>query len=132
MQYQSIRVVRRDQFDSATAQTPGSQRLATIHPEAGIDSPMWDGLSCVEPAARTAIHYHGEQHTIANAQRLGLCSMGQAGRVRCHPVRGRFPLCSAVASPPGNQSFERSSLPMDRRPQHFRTYRFESAQHVLG
>ena len=43
MQYQSIRVVRRDQFDSATAQTPGSQRLATTHPEAGIDSPMGDG-----------------------------------------------------------------------------------------
>jgi predicted DNA-binding protein with PD1-like motif len=88
MQYQSIRVVRRDQFDSATAQTPGSQRLATIHPEAGIDSPMGDGLFCVEPAARTAIHYHGEQHTIANAQQLCLCSMGRAGRVRFHPARG--------------------------------------------
>jgi uncharacterized RmlC-like cupin family protein len=65
MQYQSIRVVRPGQFDSATAQTPGSQRLAAIHPEAGIDSPMWGGIFCVEPAARTAIHHHGEQHTIA-------------------------------------------------------------------
>src|SRR5260370_36564109 len=41
MQYQSIRVVRPAQFDSATAQTPGSQRLAAVHPGAGIDSPMW-------------------------------------------------------------------------------------------
>jgi uncharacterized RmlC-like cupin family protein len=65
MQYQSIRVVRPDQFDSATAQTPGSQRLAAVHPEAGIDSPMWGGVFCVEPTARTAIHHHGEQHTIA-------------------------------------------------------------------
>jgi uncharacterized RmlC-like cupin family protein len=65
MQYQSIVVVRPGLFSSATAQTPGSQRLAAIHPEAGIDSPMWGGIFCVEPAARTAIHHHGEQHTIA-------------------------------------------------------------------
>jgi uncharacterized RmlC-like cupin family protein len=90
MQYQSIRVVRRDQFDSATAQTPGSQRLATIHPEAGIDSPMGDGLFCVEPAARTAIHYHGEQHTIANAQQLCLCSVGQAGESDATLYAGDF------------------------------------------
>jgi uncharacterized RmlC-like cupin family protein len=65
MQYQSIRVVRPGQFDSATAQTLGSLRLAAVHPGAGIDSPMWGGVFCVEPAARTAIHHHGEQHTIA-------------------------------------------------------------------
>ena len=65
MPYQSIRVVRRDQLTSATAQTPGSQRLAAIHREAGIDSPMWGGVFLVEPAARTVIHHHGEQHTIA-------------------------------------------------------------------
>jgi uncharacterized RmlC-like cupin family protein len=53
------------QFDSATAQTPGLQRLAAMHPGAGIDSPMWSGVFSVEPAARTAIHHHGEQHTIA-------------------------------------------------------------------
>jgi uncharacterized RmlC-like cupin family protein len=61
----SIRVVRRNQLTSATAQTPGSQRLAAIHREAGIDSPMWGGIFLVDPAARTAIHHHGEQHTIA-------------------------------------------------------------------
>jgi uncharacterized RmlC-like cupin family protein len=65
MPYQSIRVVRRDQLTSATDQTPGSQRLAAIHPEASIDSPMWGGVFLVEPAARTAIHHHGEQNTIA-------------------------------------------------------------------
>jgi uncharacterized RmlC-like cupin family protein len=65
MHYQSIRVVRPGQFDSATAQTPGLQRLAAVHPGAGIDSPMWGGVFSVEPAARRAIHHHGEQHTIA-------------------------------------------------------------------
>ena len=65
MKYQSIRVVRPSQLDSATAQTPGSQRFAAIHSGAGIESPMWGGLFLVEPRARTGIHHHGEQHTIA-------------------------------------------------------------------
>ena len=65
MQRQSIRVVRPEQFDSATAQTPGSKRTAAIHRGAGITSPMWGGLFFVEPEARTGIHHHGEQDTIA-------------------------------------------------------------------
>jgi uncharacterized RmlC-like cupin family protein len=64
MQLQSIRVVRPDQLDPATAQTPGSQRLAAIHSGAGIESPIWGGLFRVEPGARTGIHHHGEQDTI--------------------------------------------------------------------
>jgi uncharacterized RmlC-like cupin family protein len=64
MQYQSIRVINPEQFDSATAQTPGSTRTAAIHPGAGISSPMWGGLFLVEPGAQTGIHHHGEQHTI--------------------------------------------------------------------
>ena len=65
MQYQSIRVVHPEQLDSHTAQTPGSKRTAAIHPGVGISSPMWGGLFLVEPGARTGIHHHGEQHTIA-------------------------------------------------------------------
>jgi uncharacterized RmlC-like cupin family protein len=65
MQPSSIRVVHPEQFDSATAQTPGSMRSAAIYPGAGIDSPMWGGLFVVEPGAQTGIHHHGEQHTIA-------------------------------------------------------------------
>lgn len=64
MQYQSIRVVGPELFDSETAQTPGSRRLAAIHSGAGIESPIWGGLFRVEPGARTGIHHHGEQHTI--------------------------------------------------------------------
>jgi uncharacterized RmlC-like cupin family protein len=64
MEYQPIRVIRPEQFDSATAQTSGSQRLAAIHAGAGIVSPMWGGIFVVEPGARTGIHHHGEQNTI--------------------------------------------------------------------
>jgi uncharacterized RmlC-like cupin family protein len=65
MQYQSIRVVRPEELDSTTAQTPGSQRFAAIHSGAGTESPMWGGLFRVEAGARTGIHHHGELHTIA-------------------------------------------------------------------
>lgn len=65
MQYQSIRVVRPGQLDSATAQTPGSRRFGAIHSGAGIESPMWGGLFLVQPGARTGIHHHGKQDTIA-------------------------------------------------------------------
>ena len=65
MEASSIHVVRPEQFDSATAQTSGSKRTAAIYPGAGIESPMWGGLFLVEPGARTGIHHHGEQHTIA-------------------------------------------------------------------
>src|SRR5271163_826114 len=65
MQQKSIRVVRPGQFDSSTAQTPGSRRFAAVHPAAGIESPMWGGVFVVQPGARTGIHHHGEQDTIA-------------------------------------------------------------------
>jgi uncharacterized RmlC-like cupin family protein len=65
MKQPSIRVVRPDQFDSGTAQTPGSRRAAAVFPGAGMESPMWGGTFLVEPGARTGIHHHGEQHTIS-------------------------------------------------------------------
>jgi len=64
MKYQSIRVVRPSQLDSATAQTPGSQRFAAIHSGAGVASPMWEAISC-RTTSPHGIHHHGEQHTIA-------------------------------------------------------------------
>jgi len=65
MKLQSIQIIRPAEFDSATAQTPGSRRIAAVHPGAGMGSPMWGGLFFVEHGARTGIHHHGEQYTIA-------------------------------------------------------------------
>jgi uncharacterized RmlC-like cupin family protein len=60
-----IRIVRADQFDIGTAQTPGSERRAAIAPELGISSGIWGGIFEVEPGARTGVHHHGPQETIA-------------------------------------------------------------------
>jgi uncharacterized RmlC-like cupin family protein len=62
---QAIRIVRPSEFDTGTAQTPGSVRRAAIAPQFGIDTVLWGGEFEVEPAARTGIHRHGEQETIA-------------------------------------------------------------------
>ena len=60
-----VHVVTPDQFDLGTAQTPGSERRAAIAPELGISSAIWGGVFEVEPGARTGVHHHGRQETIA-------------------------------------------------------------------
>jgi uncharacterized RmlC-like cupin family protein len=60
----TIRVVGPAGFVADTAQTPGSQRLAAIAP-GRVDSVLWGGLFVVQPGARTGIHHHGEQQTVA-------------------------------------------------------------------
>jgi len=60
-----IRVIGPAGFDAETAQTPGSNRLAAITPGLCVGTSMWGGLFEVEPGARTGIHHHGEQQTIA-------------------------------------------------------------------
>ena len=61
----SIRIVGPGEFDTGTTQTPGSERRAAIASQLGVKSTMWGGLFEVAPSARTGIHHHGEQETIA-------------------------------------------------------------------
>src|SRR5271155_4294171 len=61
----AIQIIHPSQFDKGTLQTPGSERQAAVAPQLGIQSMMWGGLFEVEPGARTGIHHHGEQQTIA-------------------------------------------------------------------
>lgn len=61
----AIRIVGPSEFDMGTAQTPGSVRQAAIAREFGIETTMWGGRFEVKPGARTGIHHHGGQETIA-------------------------------------------------------------------
>src|ERR1700689_4699053 len=61
----AINIVSPTQFDRGTAQTPGSERRAPIAPALGIASAIWGGLFEVAPGARTGVHHHGEEETIA-------------------------------------------------------------------
>jgi uncharacterized RmlC-like cupin family protein len=77
--YPPIRIVSPSGFDRGTAQTLGSVRLAAVAPQLGIQSALWGGLFEVEPAARTGIHHHGEQQTIAYVL-SGICEVRWGAR----------------------------------------------------
>ena len=86
-----INVVHPTQFDAGTAQTPGSERLAAVTPQLGIDTALWGGLFEVEPGARTGIHHHGEQQTIAYVLE-GVCDVrwGKHGEFSATARAGDF------------------------------------------
>ncbi len=59
-----IRLVRSDELDMNTPQTPGMTRAAAItHARAGAQK-LWAGTVVVQPAARTGPHHHGELETV--------------------------------------------------------------------
>jgi len=59
-----ISVVRPEELEGATAQTPGSVRMAAIPGKACIAAGMWAGTFLVEPGGMTGIHHHGAQETV--------------------------------------------------------------------
>jgi uncharacterized RmlC-like cupin family protein len=61
----SVRIVSPALFDQGTLQTPGSERRSAIAADRGIATRLWGGIFIVEPRAKTGIHHHGEQETIA-------------------------------------------------------------------
>ena len=89
--YPPIRIVSPADFDRGTAQTPGSDRQAAITPQQGIETTMWGGLFTVMPGARTGIHHHGAQRTIAYVL-SGVCEVrwGAKGEHSAHAKTGDF------------------------------------------
>ena len=87
----AIHIVSPAQFDLGTAQTSGSERRAAIAPELDIESAIWGGLFEVEPGARTGIHHHGEQQTIAYVL-SGVCEIrwGARGEFVARATPGDF------------------------------------------
>jgi uncharacterized RmlC-like cupin family protein len=86
--YPPVRIVRPAQFDRGTAQTPGSERRAAIAADNGIATKLRGGIFVVEPGAKTGIHHHGEQETIAyvlEGDRLG--PLGRERRAFCDGAR---------------------------------------------
>ncbi|MGI9330987.1 MAG: cupin domain-containing protein [Gammaproteobacteria bacterium] len=59
-----VRVVRHDQLDSNTAQTPGMQRMAAITAASANAQKIWAGTVAIDPAAKTGAHHHGELESI--------------------------------------------------------------------
>ena len=87
----TIHVVGSEKFDLGTTQTRGSERRAAIAPQFGIETAMWGGLFEVAPGARTGIHHHGEQQTIAYVL-SGICEVrwGEKGEYAATAKAGDF------------------------------------------
>ena len=86
-----IRVVTPSEFDKSTAQTPGSERRAALARDLGVETGLWGGLFTVQPGAKTGIHHHGEQETIAYVLK-GECRVrwGERGEFSAVARQGSF------------------------------------------
>ena len=59
-----VRVIRGDQLDPNTAQTPGMDRAAAItHARAGAEK-LWAGTVVIHPKAKTGAHHHGPVESV--------------------------------------------------------------------
>ncbi|MFN4155782.1 MAG: cupin domain-containing protein [Paracoccaceae bacterium] len=62
--HDGIRVIKGDQLDDNTAQTPGMYRQAAInHARVGAKK-IWAGTVSIEPDAKTGVHHHGELESV--------------------------------------------------------------------
>jgi uncharacterized RmlC-like cupin family protein len=86
-----IRIVTPSGFDADTAQTRGSQRLTAVARNRGIATGLWAGIFTVEPGARTGIHHHGKQETVAYVLK-GQCRVrwGERGEFDAKACEGDF------------------------------------------
>ncbi len=59
-----VRVIKGDQFDANTAQTPGMHRQAAInHARVGAQK-IWAGTVSIAANAKTGVHHHGELESV--------------------------------------------------------------------
>ncbi len=59
-----VRVVRGDQLDSNTPQTPGMTRAAAITAARAGAEKLWAGTVVIEPDAKTGAHHHGPVESV--------------------------------------------------------------------
>lgn len=59
-----VRIVRGDQLDLNTPQTPGMTRAAAINRATAGANKLWAGTVNVEPNAKTGAHHHGELESV--------------------------------------------------------------------
>jgi uncharacterized RmlC-like cupin family protein len=59
-----VRVVRADELDPNTAQTPGMQRRAAVTTELTGATKLWAGTVIIDAKARTGAHHHGDLESV--------------------------------------------------------------------
>jgi uncharacterized RmlC-like cupin family protein len=59
-----VRIVRHDQLDPNTPQTPGMYREAAVSRASVAAEKIWAGTVTIQPAARTGPHHHGDLESV--------------------------------------------------------------------
>lgn len=59
-----VRIVRPEEFDTHTPQTPGMSRAAAINRAMAGTNKLWAGTVTIHPDAKTAPHHHGALESI--------------------------------------------------------------------
>ncbi|HZP83203.1 MAG TPA: cupin domain-containing protein [Chthonomonadaceae bacterium] len=59
-----VRVVKAEQFDGNTPQTPGMTRAAAINQTLAGAEKLWAGTVTIHPNAKTGAHHHGELESV--------------------------------------------------------------------
>jgi uncharacterized RmlC-like cupin family protein len=59
-----VRIVRSDQLDLNTLQTPGMTRAAAINHATAGASKLWAGTVNIQPNAKTGAHHHGALESV--------------------------------------------------------------------
>ena len=61
---QRVRVIKPQQFDANTPQTPGMARVAAVSKQVAGSQGLWAGVTVVAPNVASGIHHHGETETV--------------------------------------------------------------------
>lgn len=87
----SLRIVRPPDQSPQTSQTPGSLRRSAFSAAQDASVSLWAGTFVVEPLARTGIHHHGGQDTVAFVlEGEAVVRWGQRGEHRATVCAGDF------------------------------------------
>jgi uncharacterized RmlC-like cupin family protein len=61
---QEVRVMKPQQFDANTPQTPGMQRVAAVSKQLAGAQSLWAGVTVVASNVTSGVHHHGETETV--------------------------------------------------------------------
>ena len=62
--HNGVRVIKANQLDSNTPQTPGMNRAAAIDAARVGAQKIWAGTVSIHPNAKTGAHHHGELESV--------------------------------------------------------------------
>ena len=102
--HHGVRVVRSNELDTNTAQTPGHESRGGDHNARMGAEKLWAGTVVIHPKAKTGAHHHGPVESViyvVSGKRAD--AVGRSPRVHRRGGSRRFHLRAAVRAAPGDQ-----------------------------